>query len=505
MAWSEIVAQRNRRSRSYQDGAQRRWSGTLTTLHRESTLDSGVFDTAIDATPVRVNNAALDGWLVTANTWHYALGKPKSGALSGLDGVVGFGGRQGAHWLKYRLQQFGYLHWPTRDFTPIGGAATYTRANLSSQVRALTIGPNADTVNVESVATWIGLWTTPGGGDVTIDWKVRGDQLKEEIIVNQVAREWVTANQPPTTPLAETWFGFVLRLDWSGVPTVWRNGAQQSVEEDWSDSDGHGAELRDTLGRLLGLLPIDTVHVGAGKARREATLQKRFWKGGDGNYYLLVGVRCDMVNALPAGALVFDPTVNEIVGVGTDDGHEYPQDTWTSNVCWFGHYGASDLWACTRFQTVNVPNPATIDSATYTLTEKSDEGGTYTVDATVRAQAIDDAAAPAAGNLPSDMTLTAAGTNVSYVSTSWTIDEESEITVTSIIQEIVDRAGWAANQDMNIVIVNNGTTGDKDLEFYDYTGSVTACATLDITYTAGAAPVAAAAVKYYRALLGVGL
>src|SRR5512146_2688653 len=172
MAWSELVARRKRNSRTYQDGSLLRWSGALATLHYESAIDSGAFDTEIDATPIRVNNAQLDGWAVTQNNWHYALGKPLSGAMAGLDGVVGFGGRQGERWLRFRLTRLGYLHWPTRAWQDVGGAPSYNRANLSSSVSVAPVGPNRDMVNVGSVSTWAKLWNTPGGGDVSIQWQV---------------------------------------------------------------------------------------------------------------------------------------------------------------------------------------------------------------------------------------------------------------------------------------------------------------------------------------------
>jgi len=178
-------------------------------------------------------------------------------------------------------------------------------------------------------------------------------------------------------------------------------------------------------------------------------------------------------------------TVNEVVGENADDGHEYPQDSWNATT-WFGHYGTSDLWLVTRFQTVNVPKNAIITSATYTMTERVTEGGTYTVNAKVRAQLIADASAPGAANLPSDFTLTAAGTDLDVVSTSWVDNQTTAVDVTAIIQEIVNQATWAANNDINIVIVNDGTTGDKDLGTYNYEDTAAKAAKLDIEYTVAA-------------------
>ena len=111
MAWTEVVEQRALISKTYQDGTKLRLETGGTRLHYESVLDSEVFDAEVDLTPLRVNNALLDGWIVTQAGWHYALGQPGDKLT---DGWVGFGGRKGAHWIKTRLTRVGYMHGPTR-------------------------------------------------------------------------------------------------------------------------------------------------------------------------------------------------------------------------------------------------------------------------------------------------------------------------------------------------------------------------------------------------------
>lgn len=88
MAYAERVDLRQRQGKVWQDGNQYRAFTSLAPLHYESTPESGVFDSAIDCTPVRVNNAQLDGWRIQTNGWHYALGQP----VGKSDGWVGFGG-----------------------------------------------------------------------------------------------------------------------------------------------------------------------------------------------------------------------------------------------------------------------------------------------------------------------------------------------------------------------------------------------------------------------------
>ena len=111
MTWIERLDKRNQRNKTWQDSENpERFSldATLAALHYESSIDSGVFDAAIDATPARVVNAQFDGWHITENGWHYALGQDLANHGT-QDGWVGFGGRQGQNWFKFRLARVGYL------------------------------------------------------------------------------------------------------------------------------------------------------------------------------------------------------------------------------------------------------------------------------------------------------------------------------------------------------------------------------------------------------------
>lgn len=312
MAWTERLDKRGLTSKVWRDSdnpARQRFESRMgTLLHYASAGPDGTPDTEVNYTPQRVQNAALDGWLIQQGPWHYALGQPSDKAT---DGWVGFGGRQGQHWLKYRLARLGYLHWPTRAWQNIGGAPTYSRANLSQTTQTLTVGPEGaeSTVNVAASATWSGLWTTPGGGDVSISWHAEGRRLKEEIVVNAAARTWVAANRKPTTKARETFFGLVFQLDLSDVP-AWarKSGAALSLTDDNDDNDADGEAWagKDALGRALFLLPIDSLTIPG--TETSVRLRKRIWND-NGTYYLLVGIRCDALAALPAGDLVFDPTL----------------------------------------------------------------------------------------------------------------------------------------------------------------------------------------------------
>ena len=177
----------------------------------------------------------------------------------------------------------------------------------------LTLGPEGaeETLNVANVARWEDVWTTPGGGALDISWQVEGRELKEEVTINQAAREWMAANRPPTTPAGETWFGFVFEIDPNDIPKWVIDGVSQDLEGDFTDDDGQ-VELRDVADRLLAFMPVSdalSVEYQVGEETRQDTVQlrKRLWKQG-GTYYLLVGARVDRLNGMHTGAITFDPT-----------------------------------------------------------------------------------------------------------------------------------------------------------------------------------------------------
>jgi hypothetical protein len=373
MGWIERLDRRGRSSRTYQDSADptRHALDIIcgTPLHYESVPDSGVFDAVIDCTPQRVKNAALDGWRITQNGFHYALGKPAGKS----DGWVGFGGRQGAHWFSFRLARVGYLHWPTRSWQDIGGNPTYDRANLTSEVNRTAPMADGAELPVSSIARWSNIWQTPGGGALDMSWRVDGARLKEEVIINAAGRAWIAANRKPTTKANETWFGFVFQLDWSDVPRVVRQSVLQSIDGDFAD-DGLPLELRDAADRLLGFLPVDDLIVRNGEEELGRTpLQKRFWRDGDGNHYLLVGVRCDLLAGMPAGDLVFDPTItlqpSAAAGADTYLYSTYPDSNYgTSSAANVGRWSTTRLYRfLLKFDLSSLPDSAILNSSILTL------------------------------------------------------------------------------------------------------------------------------------------
>lgn len=328
MSWTEVIQKRTRHAKHFTNGRKGYMQTVMgTDLHYQS---DGWQE--IDMRPVRIDNAQLDGWLINKNGWHYALGRP---AGKTTDGWVGFGGKAGAHWLQFRLQRAGYLHWPTRTWQDVASNPVYDRADLSLASDPLILGPAGAQENhyIFSRAVWDGLWQTPGGGNVSIAWHAEGKGLKEEIVVNQAAREWIAANSPPVTAVDETYFGFVFELDAADIPQWIINGVAQNIDGDFDDA-GKEIELRDEADELLAFLPLDYVYVEQVGGAEKLRLRKRFYQF-NGSYYLVVGARVDQLNNLPAGDLIFDPSFS------TQPAAAAGKDTWITKPLPSNNYGTS--------------------------------------------------------------------------------------------------------------------------------------------------------------------
>lgn len=179
-----------------------------------------------------------------------------------------------------------------------------------------------------------------------------------------------------------------------------------------------------------------------------------------------------------------DVTVNEAVGATADDGYGMAYSYWRTNQVVSKRLATGGKHSGWRFTTVDVPNAATITSATLTVrvTARSGSGN-----GTISGEATDSATSWAdfSSNSPKTMTPTTANTTYALPASTGikTID------VTSIVQEIVNRAGWANNNDIRLGFtdVSAFTASGDYVYFEDYAAAGTDQAKLDIVYTTGAA------------------
>lgn len=177
-------------------------------------------------------------------------------------------------------------------------------------------------------------------------------------------------------------------------------------------------------------------------------------------------------------------TINKQISLGTDDCYELDDSSvdLTGTTTRIGYnFGVYDTGL--RWQSVNIAKDTTLTSATLRLYQTGDTG---TLEATIKGIAEDDTATWSSGSRPSQRGKTSATINADEGNWSnWGIGNWIYIDITSIIQEIINRAGWSANNDLAIAIEEDAYQGFNyiDVRSYEYSGNVHG-AKLDIVYGA---------------------
>jgi hypothetical protein len=198
------------------------------------------------------------------------------------------------------------------------------------------------------------------------------------------------------------------------------------------------------------------------------------------------------------------------ISAGGDDGSNSGTG-WSAVAEFIGNDGAVNSIGL-RWLNVTVPQGATITSATVILIPRNAVTGTITnVHGTWFGVDEDNVAQFSDGGieaLSGAFTPTTASTN--FDPTTWVVDDPDDQTydITSIVQEIVNRAGWSSGNAMALVLLDDSTANGNSARAWDFTdgntpSSSSAGSKLTITYTAGAGG-GGAAIGRNRRLLGVG-
>jgi len=194
-----------------------------------------------------------------------------------------------------------------------------------------------------------------------------------------------------------------------------------------------------------------------------------------------------------------DQDISEDISVTQDDGSErfyngshaqwrYMTNASQDNLT-AGSFWDSDLYPGFRFQTVAIPEDATITQAYLKPKIKTFHGSSTVIELNFYADDIGDAPAWGVGEYPADMTNTTAVANFEINTSIHSVGDVLSIPITSILQEIVDgpAAGtWASGNDIRFGGFPAGLAGNSHAcKFYDYVhGAANAC-DLEIWYTVG--------------------
>lgn len=187
-------------------------------------------------------------------------------------------------------------------------------------------------------------------------------------------------------------------------------------------------------------------------------------------------------------------TITEVITNNIDDGYAEYEDYYSSGASCQSvstgdttvrFYGRSDFgdqaqhWKTwrpyLRFETINVPQGATIQSAKIQLAFHSQINGTGQ-SVTIRGEDTDDASSAASScSSFGGATRTSASVTWSFASgmSAGTFYDTTDIS--TIVQEIVDRTGWAANNDMQFFFEDHTYVGSTnwliDFRSKNYTGT----------------------------------
>lgn len=172
-----------------------------------------------------------------------------------------------------------------------------------------------------------------------------------------------------------------------------------------------------------------------------------------------------------------DASITEDVSAAADDSWETISGGFSSGGTYLkvGQYGTKNYVAGIRFQTLPIPNGATISSATLTVKIGMDSGGI----AKLYADDVDDASAWNVANRPSGITKTTASSTINPS----VINNFQTFNILTVVQEVLGRSGWVSNNDVRFGLFNNGSAYFTLKSFEDIFANTEP--QLDITYTTG--------------------
>lgn len=176
-------------------------------------------------------------------------------------------------------------------------------------------------------------------------------------------------------------------------------------------------------------------------------------------------------------------TFSKRVAASADDGRKDPNFspawdyTGTSLKTGAESIPTRSITAAVRFNAVTIPNGSTVSSATITFTASFNDSNNVLT----KVYGIDEDDTADFSSDPTGRTKTTASSD--WDQNGVTAESTYNATVTSQVQEIIDRAGWSSGNDMGFLIENDGSSAGNIHFFYAYDGSTTKAALLSVTYT----------------------
>lgn len=174
------------------------------------------------------------------------------------------------------------------------------------------------------------------------------------------------------------------------------------------------------------------------------------------------------------------------VGANADDGHS--SDTGNFNAtrvdAYQGHWNPNhnfDAWY--RIMNITIPQGATIEAAYISVNAQNSGNDGAGVSILIHMDDIDDAVAPTTQGEHAALNRTAAST--AWDDIDFTVDVEVDSpSIVDAVQEIVDRGSWSSGNAMQVLVDNNGTTGNMGYNWWARDGSAAKAVKLHVQYCA---------------------
>jgi hypothetical protein len=206
------------------------------------------------------------------------------------------------------------------------------------------------------------------------------------------------------------------------------------------------------------------------------------------NIYFVVykgGGTSPYVQNVPTG--VEDATLN----TDTDGYFKNADDVVIGKTASSTHYSG-----CFRFTNVGIPKGATITDASILVHENGNNGSYGDTTPTVKAvvSCVDEDNTASFTNSPFGRTKTTAHVHWVHDFNNTDGEEHTISGLASLVQEVIDRAGWVSGNAIGFIADNDGSSTSNCGSIYAYEASTERCPKLTITYTV---PNYNVDVKYY--------
>lgn len=187
-------------------------------------------------------------------------------------------------------------------------------------------------------------------------------------------------------------------------------------------------------------------------------------------------------------------------GQSSDDCYDDGTDTTRNDTLVFGDVaGLVFFESGIRFINVTIAKGATILTAKVTFQESTGTAGT-TCNVQIKGENVDDAATFSNHANYAGRARTSESVNWNSIP-GWEVDTDYDSpSITTIVQAIINRAGWVSGNDLVLFFANNSSSADAYRMPKAYDTSTTLCPRLTITYSEVTGPTMPIVMSHYMRL-----